>query len=170
MNKQVLLGQREYFKMAHGVTLRLIGCFTDADLDFSPKAGMRSVRDLFAHIYGMEKVWAEDVRRSKITQESENRAIPESAEGKAEAAKLKTVADVQAFAHASHQALDETLKTITDEELAGNVETPFGTFPLWQMLVFAYDEHWHHRGQIYTYARLLGKEVPMLYDYENSPA
>lgn len=170
MNKQVLLGQREYFKMAHGVTLRLIGCFTDADLDFSPKAGMRSVRDLFAHIYGMEKVWAEDVRRSKITQESENRAIPESAEGKAEAAKLKTVADVQAFARASHQALDETLKNITDEELAGNVETPFGTFPLWQMLVFAYDEHWHHRGQIYTYARLLGKEVPMLYDYENSPA
>ncbi len=170
MNKEALLGQREYFKMAHGVTLRLIGCFTDADLDFSPKAGMRSVRDLFAHIYGMEKVWAEDVRRSKITQESENRAIPESAEGKAEAAKLKTVADVQAFARASHQALDETLKTITDEELAGNVETPFGTFPLWQMLVFAYDEHWHHRGQIYTYARLLGKEVPMLYDYENSPA
>ncbi len=170
MNKEALLGQREYFKMAHGVTLRLIGCFTDADLDFSPKAGMRSVRDLFAHIYGMEKVWAEDVRRNKITQESENRAIPESAEGKAEAAKLKTVADVQAFARASHQALDETLKTITDEELAGNVETPFGTFPLWQMLVFAYDEHWHHRGQIYTYARLLGKEVPMLYDYENSPA
>ncbi len=169
MNKEALLGQRAYFNMVHGVTLRLIGSFTDADLDFSPKAGMRSVRDLFAHIYGMEKVWAEDVRRNKITQESENRAIPESAEGKAETAKLKTIADVQAFARASHLALDNALNDITDEELAGNVETPFGTFPLWQMFAFAYDEHWHHRGQIYTYARLLGKEVPMLYDYENSP-
>ncbi len=169
MNKEALLGQREYFKMVHGVTLRLIGSFTDADLDFSPKPGMRSVRDLFAHLYGMEKVWAEDIRKGKITQESENRAIPESAEGKAEAAKLKTVADVQAFARASHLALDEALNAITDEELAGNVETPFGTFPVWQMFAFAYDEHWHHRGQVYTYARLLGKEAPMLYDYENSP-
>jgi uncharacterized damage-inducible protein DinB len=170
MNKEALLGQREYFKMVHGVTLRLIGSFTDADLDFSPKSGMRSVRDLFAHIYGMERVWAEDVRKGKITQESENRAIPESAEGKAELAKLKTVADLQAYARASHLALDEALNGITDEELAGNVETPFGIFPVWQMFAFAYDEHWHHRGQIYTYARLLGKDAPMLYDYENSQA
>ena len=44
-------------------------------------------------------------------------------------------------------------------------DSPFGTYPAWQYLVFAYDEHWHHRGQLYTYLRLLGKEPPMLYDY-----
>jgi len=67
-------------------------------------------------------------------------------------------------------ALDDALSAITDEELAANVETPFGTYPAWQMFAFAYDEHWHHRGQLYTYARLAGKDAPMLYDYENSPA
>src|SRR3979411_1211327 len=40
-----------------------------------------------------------------------------------------------------------------------------GTPPAWQYFTFAYDEHWHHRGQLYTYLRLLGKEPPMLYDY-----
>lgn len=169
MNKESLVGQRAYFKMVHGVTLRLIGCFSDADLDYRPQSGMRSVRDLIMHMYGMQKVWAEDIRKPKIAPESENRSIPETAEGKAEAAKLKTVANLQAFAKDAHQALDEALTAITEEELAGNVETPFGSFPRWQMFMFAYDEHWHHRGQLYTYARLLGKQPPMLYDYENSP-
>ena len=35
----------------------------------------------------------------------------------------------------------------------------------WQYFLFAYDEHWHHRGQLYVYLRLLGKEPPNLYDY-----
>ncbi len=170
MTKQALQGQREYFKMVHGVTLRLIASFGDDGLDFRPNPAMRSARELFAHIYGMERVWAEDIRKGKISQESENRAIPESAEGKAETAKLKTVAELQAYARAAHLALDEALNAITDEELAANVETPFGTFPAWQMFTFAYDEHWHHRGQLYAYTRLAGKEPPMLYDYENSPA
>jgi len=169
MNKQALLGQRAYFKMVHGVTLRLIQAFSDADLDFRPQPGTRSVRDLFLHMYGMEKSWAANIRKPKLEAAEENKGIPESEEGKTEAAKLKTVADVLAFAREGHQALDETVAAITDEELAGNVETPFGTFPRWQMFTFAYDEHWHHRGQLYTYARLLGKDVPMLYDYENSP-
>ncbi|HQR31089.1 MAG TPA: DinB family protein [Blastocatellia bacterium] len=168
MNKQALQGQREYFKMIHGVTLRLMASFGDDGLDFRPKPEMRSARELFAHMYGMEKIWAEDIGKGKITQESENRAIPESAEGKAEVAKLKTVADLQAFARAAHQALDDALNAITDEELAANVETPFGTYPAWQMFAFAYDEHWHHRGQLYTYARLAGKDAPMLYDYEHN--
>ena len=33
------------------------------------------------------------------------------------------------------------------------------------LMLMAYDEHWHHRGQLYTHLRLLGKEPPMLYDY-----
>ncbi|MFN0111098.1 MAG: DinB family protein [Blastocatellia bacterium] len=170
MNKQALSGQREYFKMIHGVTLRLIGTFTDADLDYRPQPTMRSVRDLCLHMYGMEKGWAANIRKPVLEAAEENKCIPETEEGKAEAAKLKTVADVLAFAREGHQALDEAAAAITDEELAGNVQTPFGSFARGQMFGFAYDEHWHHRGQLYTYARLMGKDVPMLYDYENSPA
>jgi uncharacterized damage-inducible protein DinB len=167
MNKQALLGQRAYFNMVHGVTLRLIGAFSDADLDFRPKEGVRSVRELFMHMYTMERTLAENIRSGKLTAvDTDN---PETEAGKAVLAELKTVADLQAYARRYHQALDDTLAAMSEEEVQRVVEAPYGSFPAWQFFQFAYDEHWHHRGQLYTYARLLGKEPPMLYDYENSP-
>src|SRR5215510_7049498 len=95
MNKQALLGQREYFKMVHGVTLRLIGTFSDKDLDYCPKQGTRSVRDLILHIYGMEKAFDEGIKQGRLTEEVLNKSIPETDESKAVAATLKTVADCQ---------------------------------------------------------------------------
>ncbi|MBK9707015.1 MAG: DinB family protein [Acidobacteria bacterium] len=170
MNKQALSGQREYFKMVHGVTLRLIGTFTDEELDFRPRPEMRSVRDLILHIYGAEKAMTEGALAGKVTDAEENKGLPETEEAKPILAGLKTIADVQDYARRCHKAADEALAAITDEQLARPVESPFGTFLGWQFFNFCYDEHWHHRGQLYTYARLLGKEPPMLYDYENSPA
>ncbi len=169
MNKAALQGQRFYFNMVHGVTLRLIGTFSDADLDFRPKEGMRSVRELAMHFYTQERVMAENLRGGKLTQEVENAVIPETDAGKAVLAELKTVADLQAYARRCHQAMEDVAAAMTDEDLQKTVEAPYGSFPAWQFFNFAYDEHWHHRGQLYTYARLLGKEPPMLYDYENSP-
>jgi uncharacterized damage-inducible protein DinB len=170
MNKQTLLERREYFNMVHGVTLRLIGTFSDKDLDYRPTPGTRSVRDLILHIYAGEKAFAEAIKQGKFTGEIMNLSVPEAEEGKAVAATLKTVADCQKFARECHQAGGDALAPLTDEDLARQIESPFGTYPVWQYFAFAYDEHWHHRGQLYTYARLLGKEPPMLYDYENSPA
>jgi uncharacterized damage-inducible protein DinB len=170
MNKQALLAQRGYFKMVHGVTLRLIGTFSDEDLDYRPKPDARSVRDLILHIYGMQRTFGEGIKQGKLAAEIENKAIPETAGGKAVAATLKTVADCQKYARECHQAGDDSLAPLTDEDLARQLESPFGSFPVWQYFSFIYDEHWHHRGQLYTYARLVGKEPPMLYDYENSPA
>jgi uncharacterized damage-inducible protein DinB len=170
MNKQAFLGKWEYFKLVHGVTLRLIGTFSDKDLDYRPTPETRSVRDLILHIYAGEKATAQAIKQGKFTSELINLAWPESEEGKTVAATLKTVADCQKFARECHQVADDALATLTDEDLARQLEVPYGVFPVWQHFAFAYDEHWHHRGQLYTYARLLGKEPPMLYDYENSPA
>lgn len=168
MNKQALLGQRAYFNFVHGVTLRLIGAFSEADLDFRPKENVRSVRELLMHIYAMEKTLAENIRSGKLA--SVDADVPETETGKTMLAGLKTVADLQAFASRAHQALDDTLAVMSEEELQRVVEAPYGSFPAWQFFQFAYDEHWHHRGQLYTYARLLGKEPPMLYSYEGFPA
>jgi uncharacterized damage-inducible protein DinB len=170
MNKAALLGVRQYFDMVHGVTLRAIGAFSDADLDFRPQPETRSVRELIYHIYGMEKEIAAGVKTGKITQETENLALPESEAAAASLASLDTVAKLQEYARACHKSANETAAAISEEELARLVEAPYGSFPAWQFFSFAYDEHWHHRGQLYTYLRLLGKEPPMLYDYENSAA
>ncbi len=166
MNKPALLGQREYFKMVHSVTIRSIAPLTAEELDVRPRPEMRSIKELFYHIYAMERCWALHLHKSQVTQEEENIVIPETDEAKAVLATLNTIAELHAYANESHQMLDDTLQKMSDEDLAKIIETPFGSFPVWQMFAFAYDEHWHHRGQFYTYIRLLGKEPLMLYSYE----
>ena len=113
MNKEALLRQRDYFKMVHGVTLRLIGSFSDQDLDYRPQPGMRSVRDLILHVYEMQKALGEGIKQGKLTAEIENKAIPETEEGKAVAATLKTITDCQKFARECYQAGNETLTALT---------------------------------------------------------
>lgn len=129
MNKQQLLARRDYFNMVHRVTIRAIGTFSDEELDFRPRPGMRTPRELIFHIYSQERVLAEAAQEGRFTLEDANRSNPEDELGATACKALVTVTDA-----------------------------------------FADDEHWHHRGQLYTYLRLLGKEPPMLYDYGSSGA
>jgi uncharacterized damage-inducible protein DinB len=167
MEKQALQAQYGYFKMVHGVTLRMIGTFAEADLDFRPQPGMRSPRELILHLYGMLKTFPTGIRAGKLTQEIENAAIPETQAGQTALATLRTPADCQAYAQHCFETAEAALASLTNEQLQQQIESPFGAFAAWQYFTFAYDEHWHHRGQLYTYLRLLGKEPPMLYDYQN---
>jgi uncharacterized damage-inducible protein DinB len=165
MNKQTLLGSREYFDLVHDVTLRAIGTFTDEDLNYRPRPETRTVRDLILHIYGMEKALARGARDGRLTEEALGASVPEQEGAASTLANITSIAKAQEFARDCHQAASEALAAMSEEDLGRVVESPFGSFPAWQYFQFAYDEHWHHRGQLYTYLRLLGKEPPMLYSY-----
>jgi len=165
MNKADLLAKLEYFAMVHGVTLRAVSSLTDAELDYRPAPAMRTARDLIFHIYAQERALAEAARQGRLTPEAADASNPESDATAAARKSLVTVNDVRSYAEACHRDAESALKTMSDEDLARDVESPFGTFPAWRYFGFAYDEHWHHRGQLYTYLRRLGKEPPMLYDY-----
>jgi uncharacterized damage-inducible protein DinB len=166
MDKRELLARRGYFHMVHGVTVRAIEALSDSDLGFRPHAVMRTPRELIFHIYAQERLLAEAGQRGQFTMEMANGSNPEDPANAATVAALATVSDVVAFANAQHQAAEAIYQALSDDEVARKIESPFGTYPAWQFFLFAYDEHWHHRGQIYTYLRLLGKEPPMLYDYQ----
>lgn len=170
MNKQQLLARRDYFNMVHGVTVRAIGTFSDEELDFRPRPGMRTVRELIFHIYSQEKLLAEAAQQARFTLEAANRSNPEDETGAAGCKALVTVGDARSYAEACHQTAEHIFRAMSEEELARPVDSPFGANPAWQYFAFAYDEHWHHRGQLYTYLRLLGKEPPMLYDYGSGEA
>ncbi|HEV3217762.1 MAG TPA: DinB family protein [Vicinamibacterales bacterium] len=166
MNKQELLARRDYFNLVHGVTVRAIAAFGDDELDFRPKAGMRTPRELMFHVYTQERTLAEAVRQGEFTLEMANRSNPEDPSAAAALGALLTVSDLRAYAHACHDDAERHFRSMSEEEVARPIGSPFGTFPAWQYFLFAYDEHWHHRGQLYSYLRLLGKEPPMLYDYQ----
>jgi uncharacterized damage-inducible protein DinB len=165
MNKQSMLAQREYFNLVHGVTVRAIGTLSDQDLEFRPKPGMRTPRELVFHMYSQEKILAEAAQTGQFVLEAASRSNPEAEPGAMECKSLVTVREMQAYAEACHQAAESILRAMPEEDLTRPVESPFGAYPAWRYFAFAYDEHWHHRGQLYTYLRLLGKEPPMLYDY-----
>jgi uncharacterized damage-inducible protein DinB len=165
MNKSEFLAKFEYFRMAHGVTLRAIAMLCDEDLAFRPQPAMRTPKELIFHIYTQEKILAEAAQQGRFTAEAANRSNPEDDAVAEELRALATVSDVKAYAEACHQVAEKIFGAMSEEELARPVESPFGTHPAWRYFDFGYDEHWHHRGQLYTYLRLLGKEPPMLYDY-----
>lgn len=165
MTRQQLLDKRDVFNMVHGVTIRAIEALADHELDFRPKPGMRTPRELVFHIYAQEQALAEGARDGSITMELANRSNPEDPANASAVSALATVADAVGYARACHDAAEGIFRAMSEDDVARRVASPFGTYPVWQYLAFAYDEHWHHRGQLYTYLRLLGKEPPMLYDY-----
>lgn len=166
MTKQQLLTRRDYFNLVHGVTLRAIGTFSDEELDFRPRPGMRSPRELVFHIYSQEKALAEAAQQGTFTLEAANQSNPEDPSTAASLAALASVKDALAYAQDCHQAAERIFRSMSEDDVGREVDSPFGKYPAWQYFLFAYDEHWHHRGQLYTYLRLLGKEPVMLYDYQ----
>jgi uncharacterized damage-inducible protein DinB len=165
MNKQELLARRDYFNMVHGVTVRAIDAFSDEELDFRPRPAMRTPRELIFHIYTQEKVLAEAAQQGRFTIEAANLSNPEDEAGASALKGLGTVSKARAYADACHQVAEQIFRTMSEDDVVRPIESPFGKYPAWQYFFFASDEHWHHRGQLYAYLRLLGKEPPMLYDY-----
>src|SRR5262245_49688192 len=165
MKHAALVAHRNYFRMVHAVTVRAIGTLADEDLDFRPREGMRSPRELVFHIYAQEQIIADAITGGRYTAEAARASNPEDELAAPVLARLRTVADLQEWARASHAAADRVADAMDDETLARPLPSPFGNFPTSQFFLFIYDEHWHHRGQLYTYLRLLCKEPPGLYDY-----
>jgi uncharacterized damage-inducible protein DinB len=168
MTKQELSARRDYFNLVHGVTMRAISALTDEDLGFRPAPGMRTPRELIFHIYTQEQVLAEAAQQGSFTMEAAGRSNPEEEPGASAVKALATVGDARRYADACHHAAEEVFKKMPEDQVARLVDSPMGVYPAWQYFSFAYDEHWHHRGQLYTYLRLLGKEPPNLYDYGSS--
>jgi Uncharacterized protein conserved in bacteria len=163
MDKQTLLQKYGYFDMVQGVTLKAMAQLSDAQLDFRPTPEIKTAKELLSHIFGAECAMAESLLTGQLTQETlaaiENEGV-----------KSKTTADLIAWARNCHQRAKTAIEKATEEQIAGTINAFYGVFPGWQIVNFAYDEHWHHRGQFYTYLRLMGIEPVMLYSYEEFSA
>jgi uncharacterized damage-inducible protein DinB len=163
MDKQQLTRLYQYFDIAHQVTQGALARLKDEELDYQPTPEMLSTRALLHHTYGVEKILAESVRAGGYKA-----AIQCAAD--AELATLTTIAATKNFGLNCHQILVDALAETAESELTTIIELPPGFFvasaPVWEFFAFAYHEHWHHRGQLTIYMRLLGKPVLDIYAYE----
>ncbi|MFN8548719.1 MAG: DinB family protein [Candidatus Eisenbacteria bacterium] len=151
MTKQQLEPMYGYFKMVLGMTRKLVEQFPEDKMQFRPVAECRTVAELVGHLYGFL------VDAQLTAQKGEQVMTPE--------VKLATKAEALAFMDSQVAKAFEIFSGLNDAQFAKSIEAYGEKFQGWQFLTFAYDEHWHHRGQLTVYLRLLGIQPIMIYDY-----
>jgi len=158
MTKEVLMGMMSYLDMVHEVTRKAVAKIPGEKLDWRPTPEVRSVKELVAHIYQLERVFARAAKKGAL---EEGDFVQEGERVKA----LKTVQDLLNYGKEAHQEAMQIAGSLTEEDMQKTVKCFFGDMKPFLLFSSAYDEHWHHRGQLYVYLRLLGIEPPNLYDY-----
>ena len=118
------------------------------------------------HIYAQEKLLAEAARDGRFTVEAAHGSNPEDQSNAAAVAALATVKEAVAFAHSCHDAAETIFRSMSDEDVARPVESFMGTYPAWQFFLFAYDEHWHHRGPAVCVSAAARERQPPEFSYE----
>jgi uncharacterized damage-inducible protein DinB len=65
---------------------------------------------------------------------------------------------------------DAAIRSLTEDKATAAVDTPWNfSPPAWIIVQIIFDEHLHHRGQLYAYARALGvPEVPFMWDFSHN--
>ncbi len=159
MNKEQLGGMWDHFRTINGITMRAIQAIPKDKIEFRPVRDMRTPKELVAHMYGIMKSITEGVTKGAIAADEKL----ESGEA------IKTHDDLVRFASENWRAADKAFRSLNDAQIAAMVKTPWGKdFPGHVCVNIIYDEHLHHRGQLYAYLRQMGVEPPFMWDFENS--
>ncbi|MFQ6003255.1 MAG: DinB family protein [Candidatus Zixiibacteriota bacterium] len=158
MTKETLMGMLDYFDKVQKVTLKAIKMIPEDKLDFKPTPEMMSVKELIHHMFANERVAAQGAKKGSITEEDYKK------EGERE---FKNLQDLINYAEEVHEEANQIAGSLTDEDMKKKVENFFG-MEYYPFLCFSdnCDHHWHHRGQLYVYLRLMGIKPPFLYDYK----
>lgn len=164
MNRQVLEQLWDQIRQKYGIYLRLLNAIPEERYASHPVPGMRTPAELAVHMSRtVVRDTAQGVLKGSITAD-------EASEAKA-AADLGSKAAVIAFAQQCWREADAAVAAIGDAQLNAMVSTPWNkTFPGWVGFNIMNDEFLHHRGQLYSYARLCSAEPPFLWSFEqNAP-
>lgn len=160
MTKQTLLMIWDHMRQMNGITMRLIDNLPADKLDSKPILNMRSPKELVVHLYlGSTRAVAEGVVAGEIKKADEKTACDA----------IKTKADLVRFATDCWTAATRAIDLTTDSQLAAMVKTPWGgSRPGHVCIQVIRDEMTHHRGQLFTFVRALGQDVPMMWDFEHN--
>lgn len=116
-----------------------------ASYDWSPGEGVRSFRDVFAHVVSANYFFG-----SKIGAK-----LPENINLQTLEKDLKTKEQITAALEKSYQFITMAIKNASDEELAKKVEFPFpGEFTSMSAIIIALTHTNEHLGQLIAYSRM----------------
>lgn len=125
--------------------LELLETFDNDHLHYKPWDNAMSLSELVLHISGATTMFVQIVKNGAFTPPSNEESI-------------KTIDELkQAVQKATDQTIAD-LEAITDEQLTQIAEFNGMKMPGIAMLEMAKEHEIHHKGQLFTYARLLGIE------------
>lgn len=152
MDRATLEGQYGYFRMVLGMSRLLLDQFPESALSLRPAPGMRSTAEIVSHNYTFLGDALETITQGTFVSTPE----PE----------FQNKAEMLAYCDAQVAKMFRLFAGVTDAQLAKQIDAYGTTLTGLQFAVFAYDEHWHHRGQLTIHLRLAGVTPLMIYDYE----
>jgi len=159
-NRQAFIGWWEHFRQVNGITLRIVSSMTDQQIAMHPITNMRTPTELLVHMYGQ---LVRNITLGITTGEVQGY------DEKAACASIKTTADLVKFCKECWTTGNTAALSATDAQLEAMVKTPWGQdFPGSICGWIINDEYLHHRGQLYAFARALGIEPPMVWDFEHN--
>lgn len=161
MNKAQIAGMWDHLRQINGITMRAVAAIPKDQLDGRPVRDMRTPKELVVHLYTMLRYIAEGAKQGEIAsyEEHERTAV----------GRIKTSEDLLRYASECWNAADGAVRKFSDADCAAMVKTPWNvSFPGFVCINIIYDEHIHHRGQLYAYLRVMGVEPPFMWSFENN--
>lgn len=153
----------EEFRLVNGITFRVLEAIPADKIDARPIPNMRTPKELVVHMAETMRGCAVGAIQGKIGNFEEQE--PEKV------AAMKSRDEMIAAMRSAWNEADAAVRSMTETQATANVETPWGFNPPgWLCVQIIFDEHLHHRGQLFAYLRALGADVPFLWDFEHSAA
>lgn len=145
-----------YLNNVRQLTLRLLDEFPADKFDFRPAAEIMTVSQLFRHILNVEIYMRDGFLTGEWKEPSE---VPNTIFEK------EMLRDKLKF---ENRNTIQMLSEVPDGRFLKVRQTPYGEVSGEILLQIAIDEEIHHRGNLYTYLRCLGKTPPqMIQNYGN---
>ncbi|MEK7348854.1 MAG: DinB family protein [Candidatus Eisenbacteria bacterium] len=159
MNKQYIQTLWEEMRLVYGISMRVYQAIPKDKIDSHPIAGMRTPKEIIAHMTCTLTSVATGTVKGQI----------EAYEAMEKEYVAKPYDDFMKWVGEGWSVADTAVRGMTDAQATGMVKNPWTTdFPAFACIQIIFDEHLHHRGQLYAYLRCFGVEPPFLWDFENS--
>ncbi|WP_391558010.1 DinB family protein [Robertmurraya sp.] len=128
--------------------LELLKVVNDEQLSFRPWENGMSLSELTLHIAGSTSMFVNTVKTGVFTPPTEKKEV-------------STAKELIELVEAQTEYAKQELEKLTDEQLNTIIAFAGMDLPGKAMLELAKDHEIHHKGQLFTYVRLLGlEEVP----------
>jgi uncharacterized damage-inducible protein DinB len=149
----------EEMRHVTGITLRAIDALPSDKIDAHPIPNMRTPKELVCHM-------ADTMRSCAVGATKGSVVCDENAE---KGIGIESRSDLVRTMEDAWKTADAAIRSLTDAQATATVQTPWNfSPPAWLIVQIIFDEHLHHRGQLYAYLRALGVEPPFMWDFENS--